>query len=547
MLGLALLVVALVRDAETVPVEVDLCEDWAPRVLSPSGDESPAYRETFVALARGRLEGTDIPASARDDRYFELFGIPPTPAVVRARLDDHARHACHDAVDDAALAATTEVLVTDRRTKRRTPERAAAVRAVQSHLACDGLLDPRRVDGKLDDVSRDAIATYQRRHALLGAGLVDAHTRAVLLEDSREPEIRGALRMLRERVVDATGLLEDGSAAQSWQPVLGRMLDPPQMLDPLGRPPLPAAAPDRIAAATDAAARALGWTGAATISASLGRLDHECRITVPLPKLPQWRRRPLQLRVEIDRGDVWYQYPWKPSGERRDQPVERRPTLTVFAVHDGIEEALVRWPTTIGGWERSRRPSGKIVMRYKASEPGSFVWRDVVAAPAWFPPTSTPDRELVWRRADGRWVLREETFGPSYRSAYGLAMLVHLQVVPARGRKPAGWLDGGIRTHGTGSYLSVFGNHSHGCHRLPNHLALRLTSFVLRERDHDVLGPSVAHYERRVVWGRLLRIHRESQGFFYRLHDPIQVEVLEGNVLGPVREPSAKSWPLPAR
>lgn len=529
------------------PVEVDLCEDWAPRVLSPEEATPPAYREVFVALAREQLDAPDVPDAARDDRYFELFGIPPTPQVVRARLLDHERHRCHDAVDDDALSATTAVLRKDKRADRRDARRRLAVLAVEQHLACEQLLDAHAVDGALDGATRNAVAVYQRRHAILGVGWVDEHTRAALLEDSRELDVRAALRMLRERVVDATGLIEDGSAAEAWQPVLGRVLDPPQLLRPLGRAPLANGAPDRVAAATTAAARALGWTDAATIAASLDRDEHACRVAVPLPRLPAWRTAPFELRAEIDRGDVWYEYPWKPSGERRVQPVERQPALTLFAIHDGVEEALVRWPTTIGGWERDRRPSGAVVMRYKVSEPGTFVWREIVAAPTWFPPKSTPNRELVWRRPDGRWVLREDTIGPGYRSAYGLAMLKHAQPVRARGKGDVRWFDPGVRTHGTSSYLSVYGDHSHGCHRLPNHLALRLTSFVLRERPHDVVGPIVEHYSRRVLWGSVRYIRRHSRGFGYRLHEPVEVIVREGNVLGPMREPSKRSWPLPPR
>ncbi|MFO0637364.1 MAG: L,D-transpeptidase family protein [Nannocystaceae bacterium] len=465
---------------------------------------------------------------------------------MRARLLERERHACHDAVDDAALADGTALLRTDRRADRHDDARRRAVLAVERHLGCEGLLDAAAIDGSFDARTR-AVAAYQRRHAILGVGWVDEHTRAALREDSRELDIRGALRMLRERVVDATGLIEDGSASQAWQPVSGRMLDPPQLLGALGRAPLPGGAPDRVAAATQAAAEALGWSDLESIAASLDRRPDDCRVVLPLPALPAWRTAPLELRAEIDRGDVWYQYPWTPSGQPRAQPVEQQPTLTLFAIHDGVEEALVRWPTTIGGWERDRRPSGRVVLRYKASSPGTFVWRDVVAAPTWFPPPSTPNRELVWRRPDGRWVLREDTVGPGYRSAYGLAMLIHLQSLPVRGKPEPRWRDTGVRTHGSSSYLSVYGDHSHGCHRLPNHLALRLTSFVLRQREHEVLGPIVEHYARRVTWGSVRWIRRHSRGFGYRLHEPIEVIVREGTVRGPVREPSTRSWPLPPR
>ena len=77
--------------------------------------------------------------------------------------------------------------------------------------------------------------------------------------DSRELDFRLALRILRERVVDATGLVEDGTAGAGPQPILGRWLDPAAMRGARGNErPLANAAPDLIGAATEAAARQLG-------------------------------------------------------------------------------------------------------------------------------------------------------------------------------------------------------------------------------------------------------------------------------------------------
>ena len=116
----------------------------------------------------------------------------------------------------------------------------------------------------------------------------------------------------------------------------------------------PAGAPDRIGAATEAAARALGWStpgwrfrrrwpGSAGVPG----------VAAPARPAPSWRSEPHTLRVEIDRGDVWTQSPWDASGQRRDQPVDQPPTLTLWVEHGGREEALMRWPTTIGVVTRS--------------------------------------------------------------------------------------------------------------------------------------------------------------------------------------------------
>src|SRR6185503_469956 len=64
-----------------------------------------------------------------------------------------------------------------------------------------------------------------RLHMIADNARVDLETRAVLLGDSREHDFRALLRGLRERVVDATGLLEDGSALGVQGEVQGRMID----------------------------------------------------------------------------------------------------------------------------------------------------------------------------------------------------------------------------------------------------------------------------------------------------------------------------------
>ena len=47
---------------------------------------------------------------------------------------------------------------------------------------------------------------------------------------------------------------------------------------------------------------------------------------------------------------------------------------------------------------------GTIGMRYKNSDIGERIWRDVIASPSWLPPPSTPGHELVVRRR-GQYVI----------------------------------------------------------------------------------------------------------------------------------------------
>ena len=65
---------------------------------------------------------------------------------------------------------------------------------------------------------------------------LDFETRTALLGDSREQDFRALLRALRARVVDVTGLIEDGSALGAQGQVQGRVIDTNEF-QPLSAPP----------------------------------------------------------------------------------------------------------------------------------------------------------------------------------------------------------------------------------------------------------------------------------------------------------------------
>ncbi|GAB4205724.1 MAG: hypothetical protein OHK0013_21860 [Sandaracinaceae bacterium] len=588
-----------VRDLEARGLTLlDLGDAWAPHVFDedPSLGEAgvPPYRAVYLALADERWDA--LPEDVEPERYLELFGIAPTFRVLHARLADAERHACHQAIDDSALEAMTGTLRTwtlppadqrarvrrvrydailferertslglarveelsGRTARARTFEqflrdrtRIHAIEALQDHLICDGLLDARRYErGIFDTRTAMALAVSQRLHVVVAAGTLDATTRERLALDSRESDFLAVLRALRERVVDATGLLEDGSARNEWGTVLGRVLDPPEMRTSVGHDPWPNGAPDLVSPATEAAARALGWTSPEGFESFFAGGAPPARVAVRLPDLPRYHARHMTLRAEVDRGDVWYDYPYTSEGRRRAQPVRVRPTLTLFAQDGDREVALMRWPTTIGGWKPERTRSGAIGLRYKESPVGPRLWRDVVAAPAWLPPPSTPDDELV-RRVPGsrRYVANTALFGPSYRSAYGLAMVMHTRVIPAREEgAPPTFYDEGVRAHGSVSYASILRGTSHGCHRLYNHLAVRLMGFLLAHRDHVRHGSMQVLYARRARSpGGVVTFRIRSRGYRYELTPPVDVNVLRGNVLGTLQEAPEGMWALPRR
>lgn len=541
---------------------------------------APDYRQTFIALANERFGAAGADGKiAREDRHLELYGIFPTLSVLAPRLAEDARHACHAALDDAPLAALDRTLreedvamgykrVQQTGWLRQTLERARArgghdtleelaasnpyyrrqvarlarlettvqaITAAEAHLVCEGLLEERRVDGVLDWRTANALAVYNRKHFVVARGQLTRDSSAVLAMDSRELDFRAALRVLRERVVDATGIIEDGSALGKPEPILGRVLDPELMHTVPGHEPLAGGAPDLVARATEAAARHLGWTDFQAlrrfldIHAAGAGGQTLLRVALDLPEVPDYYSEHMDLRVDIDRGDVWYDvYP-------RWRPVERRPALILRVVVGDRSIPLVRWPTTIGGWEKERRPNGALVYRYKNSDVGPRVWRELYAAPAWLPPPTTPDRELVRRRWNGSYELKRDVFGPGYRSAYGLAMFIHHQVVPVRDGER--FDDNGVRTHGSVSYTTIDDGTSHGCHRLFNHHALRLASFALHHRAHRRHGEEKVFYDRIVNQGGRHALSLRSRGYRYEMVPPIPVMVGEGRIRSRRKQP----------
>ncbi len=600
-----------------------------------SRSRSPSHRDIEMQLAQ-------------NDRYFELYGIFPSFSVLAMRLSDSERLACYERADkldaSAGLQANLRRIfqedISEARNKnqqmrvlRTRLERAqkrhgydnlqelagksrhyqrsvdrllaheariGAITATQAHLVCSGLLNERYYRGVFDWRTSNALKRYQRKHFLIGRGILDAETRALVAAGGRELAVRAVLRSLRERVVDATGIIEDGTAGNQGGTVLGHALDPAPMRAAIGHEPLPEAAPDLVSEATSAAAHHLGWTDFAAIdkffrtygfrgsdntgthaAVALPSIDESptlttvlptskkrvpqaaaaidmppsqaplaaiapsqyvsMRVALPLPQPPTYHRvadgsQQLDVRIEIDRGDIWYDA----SPKRRR--AERRPALVLYAKvgeHDdgsAKEVALLRWSTTIGGWQKERLKSGRIVNRFKDSDVGPRLWRDLFAAPSWYPPASTPDDELVAHVGKGQYRLKRESFGPSYRSAYGLAMFIHHVDAKYLGEGVLG--DRGVRTHGSANFPSIARGSSHGCHRLFNHHAIRLASFMLRHRQHVRHGEETRRYQRAVHHqGSAYTLRLTTRGFRYEFTPPIPVRVTRGRILSKRQRP----------
>jgi hypothetical protein len=561
---------------------VDLTDTWTPTLLAPTAEgQLPSFHERYLQLANER--DPDQQPIEGEDALDELYGVVPALAIVRSRLEDEPRHQCHTDIDpkpilaldktlsqdnksDVALAEQSRVVLAAQLAKeveRRTLADAStlasdpawrdryarwqkydaqhtALVAAEQHLRCEGWLSEKETDGSFTWRTGNALESFQRRNFLLPTERLDPETRDALQVPSRELDFRLALRILRERVVDATGIVEDGTASTGPQPILGRMLDPEAMRAARGHEQaMPDGAPDLVGPATEAAALALGWTGADEVRTFLEAHPAGLRVAVALPVVPAYYASHMELSAEIDRGDVYYDE--QPPPFRRI--VAHRPNLVLYVDDHGTKRALVRWPTTIGGWADQRLPDGSLVQRWKESDVGPRVWRDIFAGPTWLAPKSTPDRELVKNLWNGHWALKSEEFGPGPHAAYGMVLIEHLQVIKLKDGSER-LDDNGIGTHGSASVTSIVNGSSHGCHRLYNQLAVRLGDFLLRHRTHLVKGEQPEQYRRFVRHnGELFKAKIDTRGFAYELTPPVPVNVTKGTILSPRKVPPRAAAP----
>jgi hypothetical protein len=616
---------------------VDLSDDWLPYIFSEEPGKPQPLRPYLIDLANERFRSGKPYAHARDDRHFEAFGIMPSLNLMRRRMADRKRHACHERVKDAVLEELSPknvipaeepekvpcspavgggppappaggtspqapgkpvcpapvpgeppvtMVLTGRTISPRplTPPEKRAVSAMQAHLRCEDLLSGKANAARMDRRTVEGLKIYQRLQMIADNGNIDLATRAALLGDSREEDFRALLRALRERVVDATGLLEDGSALGVQVTVQGRVLDSdefrplpvqpdkasstaaPPSTAPSSEPaqPRPVAAvaeasakivpaPDLIGAATQAASQALGWTSPEAVLASTlvappppsrrpgrkaaarkGLVPLPTAVAIRLPPLPAYHGAKMDLRAEIDRGEVVLARPkldkdghkkWKP-------PVGDRPTLTLYARAGDHEVALSRWPTTIGGWKTFEKSDGSMALKYKESVTGDALWPEVLATPTWHPASGMPIRRLLIKRGD-TFEPKTEIIGPGYHAAYGLVAIVHHQIMGKRENGEPDLMDLRIRTHGTPGYRAVKRGESNGCHRLHNYVALRLAGFLVKHRENVREGLVPEDYVRNLQYkGQAVALTSESKGYRFKLTPPVPVTVLDGDIKG---------------
>jgi len=570
-------------------IVLDLGDDWVPYIFTersaPGDERTPqSYRPTYLALARGEFPHDIHGARAKKDRYLEVFGILPTLTLVRDRFRETQRQDCISKIDLEPLKAYERIVpyidmpkarrdsatfvAIDRRLKQLmqkqgvdTPDKLdtaklsagdkanlrqyekmgptqVLIRAAQTRLQCEGFLKGQFLEGGLDWSTNDAIAAFEKKHRVFGWGFVTKDSVGALKEPPMEGERTAALRVLTERAMHMAGFLEDGG---TWTaPDKPRMYKGP---DGKEHP-----VPNLEKELREAIIKAFGLdTPESTLAwlESLGKVPGEKLVAFEGPTTPEYYSPNMELSAVIDRGDVWYEFPYDDKGRERAQPTHRRPMLTISTEYQGEKIPIARFGTTIGGW-RSEMVDGVEMWKYKNSPVGERVWRQIVAAPVWLPPAGTTARTLLTRdpkKPDSFIVNLHET-GPSYASAYGLVAAYHSRFRENDEGEVELQGDEGIRTHGSVDYMSIMQRHSHGCHRLHNHIAVRLMSFVLRHRLHKRLGERFVGYKSTVEQdGEEYEVKLDKTGYTFQLERPIPVEVLKGRIVGRQKTPITASIP----
>ena len=549
---------------------VDLSDDWVPYIFwsrTPGKDDYKpnAYIDNYIDLANDRIDLDGIALSKWERNYLEVYGIPPTLSVLRKRFVEDEQKACFREIDLSAFGegyhgpikladpvgserelrkyhavrleyrkalrkagVRTLAALLARPAYRRVAEsfqrydwRHRAILSMQKRLACEGMFGRRTPTIKPGIVTwtvREALKQFERKHDIYGWGMVFQKTVAALGRTPRQNNFESLRRVLTERVVSAARILEDGTARRgTYRSASGQQLKVRNLVREF----------------SEALMQQLGLTDADRGLAFVKQRESFQRffVAVKLPQVPEYYSPNMDLQVVIDRGDVWYDVPFDDKGKPRSQPRGHFPTFTLYVNHHDQKIPLVRWRTTIGGWQPEIKHDEEYY-KYKISDVGPRIWRNIIAGPVWVPPKNTPSRDMVKIRpvrATTERIVAHQAFGPGYASAYGLVAAFH---VTRDGR------DNQVRTHGSVNYMSIQNKFSHGCHRLYNYRAVRMFSFVLAHRPFERKGQSRLAYQYRFDHlGEEFQTDLRTRGYYYELTPPVPVNVLEGNIRGETKEP----------
>lgn len=573
---------------------VDLSNHWTPFIFQQMFDPEGRpllnrYQRIYRGLANDKTDGDGRALPKGEKNYLEVFGIPPSLSVLRSRfLEDEAK-TCFAGIDFDLVASLDRLIYRSKRRQRRFDRKAKkawktvrkafkkagiededldkllALRGdlsdsielartqrdqvklladVERRLACDGH-DNRRFKhkkGKRDQGLRLAIRRFQRKHMIYEHTNVRGKTIKMLGTVPIKTNHMALRRAITERVVAATSIVEDGSAQIGKKPV-----------EYVGKDGKTHALRNLVEEFTDAAMKQLGLQTPEAALAFFKRHDDAELATlmgaVRFPAYPEYYAEHMDLKIFVDRGDVWYDPPYDAEGKKLKQPRGRLPKFNIMLDYEGQEIRLARFKTTIGGWRTEQAENGYEYLKYKKSNIGNRVIRKIIAGPTWIPPKTTPLRSLAKRRyvnGKAQGVVNYSEMGPGYLSAYGL--VAGYFVKP--GRKGRHDVDQGIRAHGSSDYMSILSaqRFSHGCHRLMNHLAVRTYGFVLNHRNMVVDGDQTVNHHRQFLYkDQVYEVRLPSRGFQYRLDPPLPVRVGKGRVRGELNKPVEGLFKVPGQ
>jgi hypothetical protein len=580
---------------------IDLGNSWTPYIFSEKttgqDDSTPNdYRQRYIDLANDRVDADGEKLAKHERNFLELYGIPPTLHVVHSEwltaeqdiqpcLDAagfdpevlksysgviaYSKKSAGDAKKARRLKASLEAAMkkqkldpSDLELAKDHPKLANAyatwkelqtkvdvIDHAQRRLRCEKMFVSEEGVGKytpgvFDSSTTHALAAFEKKHAIMGWGHFQPSNLAVLALSQPESLHRRLLRVVEERTVSGAGILEDGSAAK-WKPKL-RWKDSKGDEQPLR---------DMVGEARAAVVAALDLATPESARRQLDRLSdlgggnfENLLVAVKLPPAPEYYAEDMKFDVVIDRGDVWYDFPFDAAGNKLAQPRERYPHLTLYVVHGEQKIPLVHWRTTIGSW-RTEMHNGVEHYKYKESDVGDRVWKEIVAAPVWIPPATTPPRELLkrkWKDGKVRTLVNYAEFGPSYTSAYGLVAAYNIKEIRNADGTWKADFDNGVRVHGSVDYMSILRRFSHGCHRLYNMSAVRMFSYILAHRHFIREGQIKLGFGREFTHeDETYKIQLKTRGYRYQLAESIPVHVLEGRIRGDRKSPIEGYVPKP--
>ncbi len=566
-----------------------------------------AYASRYVDLANDRTDHDGDALADHEHKYLELYGIPPTLSVVleewrelpqieqclseakydgshfdpsigtiayntnkkarakrlsswkwaKSKLEKDMRKAGLGAEVEAGNYAAAENVDELRKSYaafREYDREIQIIRNAQIRFRCERLFDEN--DGKgnftlgdFDGTTTHALANFEKKHDVMGWGHFTADNLAVLALSPREAMHARLVRVLTERVVSAAGIVEDGSASD-WKPdfvYTDEGGDQHGLRDLTGEFSMAAIAALGLGDPETALARLEELEKLAKDDPSHPESFGELLVAVQLPELPAYYSENMEFSAVIDRGDVWYDFPWDEAGNQSSQPRKNHPHLTLYVHYRDQKIPLLHWRTTIGSW-RSEMHEGKEYYAYKNSDVGDRVWQTIMAAPVWIPPDSTPTGSLTkLKRAGGKLkrVVNYDETGPGYMSAYGLVAGYHVKLTP-KSDGTVGVYDNQIRTHGSVDYMSILRRYSHGCHRLYNMNAVRMFSMILQHREYVREGQTKIGAARKfTVDDKEYVMRLDTRGYKYELVQPIPVTVTEGRIRGVRQSPYKEMMPKP--